>query len=200
MSSNIKKWLFYPFEYVPEHKALLLGITSILFSGGLNILSLTRFDGVIDVHIGRTYASPLLFIGEGVINWLTFSILLFVAGLIFSPSSIRFIDVVSTQAMARWTLLIVSLSTLAIPHRDVNEYLLLNAVRTNSENTPSVYQFILYTLLVLIIILASIWMIILMYRAYSISCNLKGNKAIAIFIIILLVSEVISKYLISFLV
>ena len=38
-----------------------------------------------------------------------------------------------------------------------------------------------------------IWMVVLMYRAYCVSCNIKGPKAIGTFIAALIVGEVLSK-------
>ncbi len=197
MNASLNKWFFRPFEHLSEFKALLIGISAILLSGGLNILSQTHFDGIVDVHTGSKEISSISFVCEGLIDWLLFSALLFTSSLFFSSSAIRLIDVISTQAMARWPLLITSLATLIIPHQAADEYLLSKVLKSGTEINIQAYQLILLGLLTLIIVATSIWMIVLMYRAYSISCNLKGNKAIAIFIITLLLAEGISKYLIS---
>jgi hypothetical protein len=37
------------------------------------------------------------------------------------------------------------------------------------------------------------WMVALMYRAFSISCNVKGARAVITFVISLLVAEIVSK-------
>ena len=48
--------------------------------------------------------------------------------------------------------------------------------------------------LVSIVILAMvIWMIVLMYRAFAVSCNVRGAKAIWTFIGTLILAEIVSK-------
>jgi hypothetical protein len=37
-----------------------------------------------------------------------------------------------------------------------------------------------------------VWMVALMYRAYSVSCNTKGGKAIGSFIAALIIAEILS--------
>ena len=198
MKPTLKKWLFRPFDYISDYKALLIGVTAILLAGIINRFGNIHFDGVLDIHIGNKQTSFLVFISEGFINWLVISFLLFISGLIFSSSSIRFIDVVGTQAMARWPLFISSLTAIIIPHQSVQNYLQFYALGYGPEVDIQPYQLIVFGLLVLIMIATIIWMIILMYRAFSIASNLKGNKAIVIFIVTLIVAEAVSKYLISF--
>ena len=41
------------------------------------------------------------------------------------------------------------------------------------------------------------WTVVLMYKAYSVSCNIKGAKAIVSFIIGLIIAEVLSKVALS---
>ena len=48
-----------------------------------------------------------------------------------------------------------------------------------------------------VIVLTLIWMVTLMYKAYAISCNLKGAKAIGSFIAGLIAAEVVSKLLLG---
>ena len=50
-----------------------------------------------------------------------------------------------------------------------------------------------FSVVVGVILVALIWMIYLMYRAFSVSCNLKGGKAVVLFIAALIAAEVISK-------
>ena len=196
MNSTISKWLFRPSEYVSDFKALFIGLVAILLSGIINNFSSTHFDGVLDVHIGAEQQTSWLFVGEGFINLICISGLLFLSGKIFSLSSIRFIDVIGTQAMARIPLLIVALSTLLIPHQAVDEFIMAKALNVKADVSIETHQVLLFVVLMLILVLMIIWMVVLMYRAFSVSCNLKGAKGIWIFILALLVAESISKYVI----
>ena len=47
----------------------------------------------------------------------------------------------------------------------------------------------------LVILAGIIWMVALMWKAFSISCNIKGGRAIALFIVAVLIGEVVSKLL-----
>ncbi len=100
-SGRLSQWVFNPFRFIAGFKALLLGLAIILISAFIGSLSNTHFDGVIDVHTGA--AAPMwFFLAEGVINWVCMVIPLFFFGLIVSRSAFRMIDVLGTQALARW--------------------------------------------------------------------------------------------------
>jgi hypothetical protein len=202
METTGKQWLFRPFEFISEFKALSIGLAAILLSGIVNYFSKAHFDGVLDVHFGNAGGSISLFITEGLVDWLVFTVLLFASGLIFSTSSIRFIDVAGTQAMARWPMLIAALAAVLIPHESVRQYMLSQVLQIEHAGASiqvNATDFILFGLLTLIILACSIWMLVLMFRAFSIACNLKGSKAIWIFVVTLIVAEALSKYLLTIL-
>ena len=52
---------------------------------------------------------------------------------------------------------------------------------------------LIFAFAVIVIILMAVWMVALMYRAYAVSCNIKGAKAIITFIVSLIGAEVLSK-------
>jgi len=52
---------------------------------------------------------------------------------------------------------------------------------------------LVFALAMFLTLLMLIWMIALMYRAYAVSCNVKGAKAIITFIVGLVIAEVLSK-------
>jgi uncharacterized protein (DUF697 family) len=56
--------------------------------------------------------------------------------------------------------------------------------------TPDAIYFFAATLLMLPLL---VWMIVLMYKAYSVSCNVRGPKAILSFIAALILAEILSK-------
>jgi len=196
MNANLIKWLFRPFEFISEQKALWIGIVSILLAGSLNSITHSHFDGVVDFHgsRGENY-SLVAYLSEGFINWIIFGGLLYIAGLIFSSSSIRFIDVMGMQAFARWPFLLMSIFTLILPHAEVYKYLDKLILKESNEIIVPFYQWILFILHGLIAITILVWTIILMYRAYSLSCNIKAVKGIISFIVALIIAEIIVKSL-----
>src|SRR4051812_45608613 len=97
----MKKWLFNPFVYIAGAKSLLIGWVIMLATAVIGYYSKTHFDGVVDLHTG--YATPLYaYFFEQIIDWGCFALVFYIAGAIFSSSSIRFIDVAGTAALARW--------------------------------------------------------------------------------------------------
>ncbi len=189
-------WFFNPFIYIAGAQALLLGLLAILASGVLGFLSRTHFDGVLDLHTGR--AAPLsVFLLEGAINWLTLAVVLLIAGKIVSRTAFRAIDVLGTQALARWPMLIAATACLAPGYQRVTaiiaQQLVSGGLASGKFPSLNTADAVVAGLVLLVIILCVIWMVALMYRAYSICCNVKGAAAAVSFIAALLVAEVISK-------
>jgi hypothetical protein len=196
--SNLGQWLFNPFRFVAGFKALLLGLAIMLISGLVCSFSNTHFDGVLDWHPGPE--APLwLFFAEGLINWVCMVIPLFFFGLIVSRSSFRMIDVLGTQALARWPYLITSVVMFPDANQRVIAYIMSKLTQTAPAAINSIDVFI-FGFAMIAAILMTIWMVALMYRAYAVSCNIKGVVAVITFIVSLIGAEVLSKFAIFLLV
>lgn len=189
---SLAHWLFNPFQFIAGLQALLIGLLIILLSAFIGSLSNTHFDGVLDVHTGA--AAPWwVFPAEGIIDWLCLAVPLFLFGLIFSPTSFRAIDVFGTQALARWPLVFAAVAMLPSANQRVGQYLQSKLVPASAAVMPSSLDWAIFAIAIIITILAIIWMVALMYRAYAVSCNLKGPKAVVTFIIGLIGGEIFSK-------
>lgn len=172
--------LFNPFLRIAGTKALLIGLITLLVTAVIAYYSHCHFDGAIDAHIGTI--TPMWFYpAEALIDWLCLTLLFYISGIIFSQSAIRFIDVAGTMALARWPMIFIALLAF-IPVvqpqniHDVNASIIIFG----------------FTLLIF-----TIWMIALMYNAYTVSCNIKGSKATISFIATLICAEIISKLIIT---
>jgi hypothetical protein len=194
-SNRISQWLFNPFRFIAGFQALLIGLAIILISGFIGSLSGTHFDGVLDVHTGAK-ALMWYFPAEGVINWICMVIPLFFFGLIVSRSSFRVIDVLGTQALARWPYLIVAIVMLPDANRRVIDYILSKSTQTAPAAAINYIDIFVFGFAVILTIFMAIWMVALMYRAYVVSCNIKGAGAIITFIVSLIGAEVLSKFVI----
>ncbi|MHC4068098.1 MAG: hypothetical protein ACYS18_02050 [Planctomycetota bacterium] len=196
---SLTQWLFNPFRFIAGFKALLLGLIIIALTSLLASLSDTHFDGTLDVHVGLQAAVmgmqlPLwLFLTEGLINWLSLALPLYFFGLILSRSSVRFIDVLGTQALARWPYLITALVMMPPSNKTVIQYLMSLAMQGPASDQLSYLDMTVFIFAMLATILMVVWMVTLMYRAYSICCNIKGAKAVITFIISLIGAEALSK-------
>ena len=189
---SLGQWLFNPFNYVAGAQSLILGLVAILVAGGFGALSHTHFDGVIDVHSGRT--APLwTFLAEGLINWLSLAIVLLIVGMLASRSSWRAIDLFGTQALARWPMLLSALATLLPGYQRFTQHLAWKLLKQGNEPIVQGADSVTFGIVVGVILVALIWMVYLMYKAFSVSCNLRGGKAVLLFIAALIAAEVISK-------
>lgn len=174
-------WLLRPFTYIAGSKALLAGWMMMLITSVVAYFSKTHFDGAIDAHIGTTVTPYFIYLLETLLSWGCMVLACYAAAAFFARTSFRLIDIAGTLALARAPLLLVALINFAMP-----------ATVVPTAITPMVI------VLALICLPIFIWMLVLMYQAFSISVNLKGNKAVIIFIITLLVAEVVSKVLMHF--
>lgn len=198
-SGRLKQWLFNPFQFVAGSRALVLGLAIILISGFFGWLGDTHFDGVLDIHTGME-APAWVFFAEGLINWLCVAVPLYFFGLIVSRSSIRVVDVFGTQALARLPYLIAALMWLPDAPQRFGEYMLSQVSQGSAAATTISYMdTLMFVVCAIVTILMVIWMVALMYRAYAVSCNIKGTKAVITFIVSLVGGEVLSKFAIMML-
>jgi len=188
----LRQWLFNPFQFIAGSGALLVGLAVILVTAFLGSLSNTHFDGVLDVHTGR--AAPLwFFLTEVLIDWLCLSVVLLIAALFVSRSSFRIVDVFGTQALARAPHLLSVLAVLPKGSNRFAEYLLSKITQQAPTTTIKSTDILFFVAGTIVMLLMIIWMVVLMYRAYAISCNVKGGKAVSSFIAGLIIAEILSK-------
>jgi len=171
----MKTWLFNPFTYIAGGRALIIGLIVMTITLSTAFYSNTHFDGAIDAHIGLQ-APFLLYVFEQLIAWGSVVLIFFLAGMILSSSRFRFIDIAGTAALARAPMLLVAIAGF-IPA-------LHNAKPDHIDNTVIALSFIM--------LIPIIWLIALLYNAFTISINVKGTKAIAGFITALILAEVLS--------
>lgn len=189
---TISRWLFNPFHYVAGAKALVIGLFVLILTGVFGFIGRTRFDGLLDFHLGLPPMAIWGYISENLVSWSLLSMLLIVAGKIVSKSKPRFIDVFGTQALARFPYLLVSITALIT---GANHF--INAL---FDGRVSWNQFSLdmaaFLFVVLFGLLMLVWMVALMYRAFAVSCNVSGKVAVTVFVVALVVGEIVSKILI----
>jgi hypothetical protein len=201
--SNVKFsiWLFNPFVYVAGATALIIGWAMILVAGFLGTLSHTHFDGAIDIHTGGQ-APGWLMISEGFVDWLCLSAILLIAGRILSHTSFRTIDLVGTQALARWPTIFAGLIALPKGSQRFTNYLLellkRQGLGPQSSSASQGIQFVasdalIFATVALGMTLIVCWVVFLMYKAYAVSCNLRGQKAVLSFIGGVIAAEILSK-------
>ena len=191
----LRQWLFNPFQFIAGGNALLLGLIVMLLTASLGSLTNTHFDGVLDVHAGLEV--PIwLFFAENLIDWLCMVLFLFLSALIISQSQWRFIDILGTQALSRWPTLLTALVMLPDANRRFVGYLMSKLGQSSEAAAVNSTDVAIFFISAIIAVLMIIWMVALMYKAYAVSCNVKGAKAVVTFIVSLVLAEAVSKVLI----
>ncbi len=139
-------------------------------------------------------ALPLwIFITQSLANWIVFSILLYFGSLIVSKSSFRFIDVLGTQALARSPYILASLIGFSNSISLFGKYILWNFTHKGEPISISGGTITVAIFLLILDLFLTIWLITLMFNAFRVSTNLKGNKSVVLFIIIFVLSMVITS-------
>lgn len=179
----IKQIFFNPFRKIAGTKALLLGFLIIATTAAIAYFSHCHFDGIIDAHVGAHGPVTLYFL-EAIINWAITAGIFFLTAKILSKSKIRFIDIGGTTALARYPYFFVALIAFAVP--ELNPESLADFQNINPEELVGL------VLTGILMLLFSIWFIALLYRAFSVSANLKGSRSIWGFIGALIIAEILS--------
>jgi hypothetical protein len=193
---SLRKWLFNPFHRIAGGPALAMGAIGILATGLVGYFSNTHLDGVLDLH--TMLPGPLwLFVAEGVINWLTMGILLLLAGLVTSPSRIRPMDVLGTQALARAPMLLATVFTLLPGYQRFTAELVANLSRGAVQPPSASGDAVAFGITTVVMLVSIVWMVALMYRGFAVSCNVSGARPILLFIVALVLAEIGSKIAIA---
>ena len=178
-----RMWLFNPFHFLAGGPALAWGAACIVLTAWLGSAFEYRYTGTLFFQL--TAQAPIwLAITQGLAAWAVPSVLLYIGGRQLSRSQVRVIDVLGTQALARAPILLMALIVMW-PFRDLTEAFIAQG--------PSHFSVAYYTALIAVgtvMALLLVWIVLLMYRAFAVSCNVAGGWAIAVFIAAVTLGEV----------
>lgn len=179
-----RTWLFNPFHFLAGGPALAWGLACIVLTAWLGGAFDYRYTGTLSFQLSTP--TPIwLAITQGLTAWIVPSALLYLAGHGLSRSRVRLIDVFGTQALARAPGLLVAIIVVSPPFRD-----LTNALIAQGVSQFSVAQLAALTAVATVMVLVLIWIVLLMYRAFAVSCNVTGGWAITVFVVAIALSEV----------
>ena len=188
---SVARWLFNPFVRIGGEQALAIGLSVIVVSGLVAAAGGVHFDGLLDFHPGYrvSFWVPVV---EGLVNWSVISVLLVLVSLLVAPRTVRLVDIAGTQALARWPLLLAALACVPAPVREANDELVAAAVegRMVAPQTATLVAGLLA-------VACAIWMVWLMWKAFAVSCNQRGGRAVAIFVAAVIAGEVATKFLLA---
>lgn len=179
--------LLNPFRYLPIRQAMCWGLVALILTSilcwavGLRVTSLTQIN----------FAGDELWVATSrqLIVWVLFSLVLYVAGVLFSKSKVRFLDVAAFNLFAR---IPFDLSYLVFVFPTVRSVMAL--VAEGSLDTAMQYVHLL-TLVGMASSVFFVWYAFWSYKAFAESTNLKDGRGVAIFIASLVVTYVASPFL-----
>ena len=181
---TIGRWMFNPFIRIAGTRSLAIGLVGIVAAGLAAADAGIRFDGLLDMHAGNEVALWVPVV-EGLVNWAVFTLLLLLVALLFGRSNVRLVDVAATQAMARILLLPVA-AICALPWiLDAFDGLAASLLSGQLAGL----SWMGLAVGAVVTLAGMVWMVALMWKAFSISCNMKGGRAIALFIRAVLLGE-----------
>lgn len=173
--------LLNPFNRIAGAKALAWGLGIMVLTTIVCYFSHCHLDGALDAHVGIP-TDFWRYAAEGLTDWLVLALSLYAAGCLVSSAQIRLIDILGTTALARGPMLLVAFAAF-IP-----------VVPPDAQHQVTAGLIFLGLLFMAL----SIWMILLLFHAYSVSCNLKGKKAVLSFMIAVVCAEAVSKLIIYY--
>ena len=195
---TVAGWLFNPFIRIGGGQALAIGLTAIVLSGLAAAAADMHFSGLLDFR-GVSPAPYWVPVVEGLVNWSSISVILAAVSLLIAPRTVRLIDIAGTQALARAPLLPAALVVALPPVRDGNQELteFARAALDGRMETPAPVSLVVGLTAGLLVIACVVWMVGLMWKAFSVSCNQRGGRAVAIFVGAIIVGQMATQSLLS---
>lgn len=190
-----------PFKKIAGVKALSYGFLSLVITVILSYLSGFHAHGLLQYGPANNDVW-WCFAVERIIIWIIPATLCYIGGkwLSKSSSSIRLIDVYGTILFAQIPLLFMALMNLFPPMQIFNDLDTKNidVMMVQITDLLSSSNFMAFSILSIISLVCFIWCIILMYNSLQVSCNLKGAKLNILFIAVVIIGDILSRFAINF--
>lgn len=187
--------LFNPFRYIAGTKSLVWGLIFIISEIVLLYGNGYVMDGY--VHIAHKPDGMLLWQAAliQILMWLLPALILYVCGLALSHSKIRIIDILGTTAFAQ-LLLLPMIVPMLIPA--VSEMLNGVAAIVLDPSSVATIENLPVVSLLLFAVWSLVWLVLFYvwnYNAFATSCNVRGAKAISVYVAVVLVVIFVAPYI-----
>lgn len=166
---------FNPFLRFSGAPVLISGLIAIILAAIIGSFSDAQFNAVLNIQVIGLIKPPLYYlITLNILNWLISAAFFLILGSMLSKTRFRVIDILSTQAFARWPNILAASATF------------LKKIPGIGAKLPVAY------IMEIALILSICLMVTLMYNSYKISFDLKGGKLVSSFILGLFLAQTVS--------
>lgn len=192
MNTSWKKFPVNPFIRIAGWQALGYGLAGIIVATLLSWLAGYHYHGLL--HFGPA-PNPAwwCFAIEHLTVWIVPSLLFYFGGLIFSKSRIRIADVFGTVAFAQIPFIFMTLFAFLPPVKRIYD-IDINLPPVQMLSQPGFMTGLWLTVLSSVFL---IWVLIWMFRALNVSCNLKGWRLWTVYLVAVFGGDAICRLLIG---
>ncbi|WP_303179213.1 YIP1 family protein [uncultured Butyricimonas sp.] len=185
--------LFNPFARIAGYSALGWGFLGIVLATLLSYSTGLHYHGLL--HFGWA-PNPAwwCFAAEHLVIWLIPAILFYLGGLLLSRSRIRIVDVLGTVAFAQLPFIIMNLFYFIPSLRFMTQ---LNPNALSIQELLAQPEFIKGVWFSLFSLIFFVWVLIWMFHALRVSCNLKGYRLGILYAIAITGGDLICRMLIN---
>lgn len=183
-----------PFETTSEQKQWLVGLLTLILGATLGYAFNARFDGLIDLHFTEkvSYTEPLF---DLLISCAITSALLFALGKFINPKT-RFVDMLFPSLWAKMPYVLTTFFNInQASYKSGNQ--IMEAFQKGSHFEPSTATLALLLIEGAVMLLALMISVIWLFNGFKVATNSKGLRNNIYFILVLMLAEIASKYLIS---
>ncbi len=185
--------LFNPFEKYSEKALLIAGVFFTLIGSYIAFLFNIRFDGLIDIHTYKEI-SFLQVLSDNAVNIFSSALLLFIIAKYINKKT-RIVDIIVISLIAR-------IPYYLLPIFNINNSLgksgeeILQLTNPEFIGQISFFSWSITIVFAIFSILFLVWYIALLFNGFKVASNAKGAKHIVLFIIVILLAEILSRFLI----
>jgi hypothetical protein len=193
----MKELLLNPFAKYSESKLLVVGILFLVISVLAGFSFDAVYDGVLDLHF-RSDVPLLRNVVFIIVDAFVLCFCLVLAAKFFNRKT-RVIDILVAVLISRVPIVI-------LPFFNFQNALVKNAEKLSLDSTGggspfinfSTLDLLLFIVFALFSICLLVWQIALLYNGYRVASNGKNSTAVVLFIASLVLAELISKFIISY--
>ncbi len=191
---NVLSFFLKPFEKIAGIQALIWGLLGLIVSVFISYYSGFHYNGLL--QYGPASNNALwVYVAEHFIVWLVPAIIFCIGGIVSSKSQIRFVDVFGTVIFAQLPFILMNLFNLLPPMQRLL-HIDMNLSPMEMMKDPGFLVSISFSVFCLVFV---IWILIWMFNALKVSCNLKGKFLWIWYAAGIIVGDIFCRIIISYL-